>query len=164
MVPMYSTRWIVGDDVIDINEHVNNLAYVGWMQDVATAHSVERGWPLERYRELGSGWFARTHHVDYLRPAFLRDVLVIRTWVAAMTARTSTRRYLFVRESDGATVVSAETLWVYVDFATGRPTRIAPQVASSFTILGDDDPQVLALTKAVKTKPRGVEHGNQDQA
>lgn len=152
MVRLYSTPLVVGEDVIDINNHVNNLAYVSWMQDVAKAHSAEQGWPLERYRELGSGWFTRTHHIDYLRPAFARDELRLWTWVSALAGRTSTRRYLFVRESDDTPIVSAETLWVYVDFATGRPARIAPEVASAFTIVADDDPEVVALTKQRKAR------------
>lgn len=158
MARLYSTRLVVTEAAIDINQHVNNLAYVGWMQDVATAHSTEQGWPLTRYRDVGSGWFVRSHHIDYLRPAFANDALQLWTWVAGMTDRTSTRRYFFLREKDGKAVVSAETLWVYVNFATGRPTRIAPEVAAAFTVLGNDDPEVLALTtaKGSGAKARGT--------
>ena len=35
----------VPEDVIDTNRHVNNLAYVRWMQEVAIMHSTARGWP-----------------------------------------------------------------------------------------------------------------------
>lgn len=54
----------------------------------------------------------------------------------------STRRDLFVREGDGQHIARAETLWVWVDFATGRPARIPSEVAASFPIVADDDPEV----------------------
>ena len=46
MPRIYLHRLAVPDDVIDVNRHVNNLAYLRCMQDVATAHSVAQGWPL----------------------------------------------------------------------------------------------------------------------
>ena len=145
MPRIYVQRLEVPDDVIDVNRHVNNLAYLRWMQDVATGHSVAQGWPFERYLDLGAGWFVRSHFIEYLRPAFAGDALTIRTWVADIAARSSTRRYLFVREGDGQHVARAETLWVWVDFTTGRPTRIPSEVAASFPIVADDDPEVVAL-------------------
>lgn len=145
MPRIYVHRLEVPHDVIDVNRHVNNLAYLRWMQDVATGHSVAQGWPFERYLDLGAGWFVRSHFIEYLRPAFAGDALTIRTWVADIAARSSTRRYLFVRESDGQHIARAETFWVWVDFATGRPARIPSEVAASFPIVADDDPEVLAL-------------------
>jgi acyl-CoA thioester hydrolase len=138
-------RLEVPDDVIDVNRHVNNLAYLRWMQDVATAHSVAQGWPFERYLGLGAGWFVRSHFIEYQRPAHAGDSLIIRTWVADISARSSTRRYLFAREGDGQHVARAETLWAWVDFATGRPARIPSEVVASFPVVQDDDPEILAL-------------------
>ena len=145
MPRIYVHRLEVPDDVIDVNRHVNNLAYLRWMQDVATAHSVAQGWPFERYFGIGAGWFVRSHFIEYLRPAFAGDALTIRTWVADISARSSTRRYRFEREGDGQPVARAETLWVWVDFATGRPARIPSAVANSFPVVADDDPEVVAL-------------------
>jgi len=153
MPRIYIHRLEVPDDVIDVNRHVNNLAYLRWMQDVATAHSVAQGWPLERYLGIGAGWFVRSHFIEYLRPAFAGDALAIRTWVADIAARSSTRRYLFVREGDGQHVARAETLWVWVDFATGRPARIPGEVVASFPIVPDDDSEVVAL--GAGTRRRG---------
>jgi acyl-CoA thioester hydrolase len=138
-------RFAVGADAIDDNRHVGNLAYLRWMQDAATAHSVAQGWPLERYRAAGAGWFVRSHFIEYLRPALAGDTLLLYTWVRGMTGLLSPRRYLFVRENDSLPVAEAETLWVFVDFATGRPVRIAPEVVAAFPIVPDDDPELVAL-------------------
>ncbi len=145
MPRVYSHRFLVPDDAIDVNRHVNNLAYLRWMQDVATAHSVAQGWPLERYLAAGAGWFVRSHYIEYLRPAFAGDELAVHTWVAGITSRSSPRRYRFVREADGHSVANAETLWVFVDFASGRPVRIPDEVAGSFPVVADDDPELASV-------------------
>ena len=147
MPRIYTHRFAVGADVIDVNRHVNNLAYLRWMQDVATAHSAAQGWTLDRYIAAGAGWFVRSHTIEYLRPAFLGDMLAIHTWVAGFTSRSSPRRYHFVRDDDGAAVARAETLWVFVDFANGRPVRIPDDVAAAFQVVADDDPELVATLR-----------------
>ena len=37
--PVHRFELRVPDDVVDANRHVNNVAYVQWMQDAATRHS-----------------------------------------------------------------------------------------------------------------------------
>jgi acyl-CoA thioester hydrolase len=144
---IHLTRLAVTGDAIDVNQHVNNLAYLRWMQDAATAHSAAQGWTVERYLASGAGWFVRSHFIEYLRPALEGDTLLLHTWVAGMTSRSSPRRYLFVREHDGAAVARAETVWVFVDFRTGRSTGIPHEVASAFPVVGDDDPELAVLTR-----------------
>jgi len=39
MAKFFSYRFIIPDDANDANGHVNNIAYVQWMQDVAIRHS-----------------------------------------------------------------------------------------------------------------------------
>ena len=147
MPRIYLNRFPVTDSDIDVNQHVNNLAYLRWMQDAATAHSAAQGWALERYLAAGAGWFVRSHFIEYLAPAFVGDTLRLYTWVTGMTARSSPRRYRVIRESDGLAIAKAETLWVFVDFHSGRAIRIPPEVASAFSIVPDDDPELVALTK-----------------
>ena len=131
---------------IDVNRHVNNLVYLHWMLEAATAHSAAQGWPLERYLAAGCGWFVRSHFIEYLQPAFAGDALLLYTWVKGMAGRTSARSYLVLRERDGAAVAKAETLWVFVDFRSGRPVRIPPDIVAAFPVVADDDAELAALT------------------
>lgn len=127
----------VGADAIDENGHVNNSAYLRWMQDGAVAHSVARGWSRRRYFEAGATWVVRSHFIEYLRPAFEGDALRLATWVADMEQRRSTRRYLFWRDGDRRPLARAETLWVYVDLETGRPRAIPDGLRSAFPLVPD---------------------------
>ena len=46
MDPIYRLEIIVPAEVVDRNQHVNNVAYVQWMQDAAVQHSAATGCPL----------------------------------------------------------------------------------------------------------------------
>lgn len=135
---LYSKRFEVPPDAIDVNRHVNNLAYVRWMQDLAIEHSASAGWPMERYLELGAGWVVRSHFIEYLRPAFAGDLLGAHTWVAAFDQRATPRRYLFVRESSRQVVAQAETRWVFVDLATGRRRSLPEELTDAFDVIQDE--------------------------
>jgi len=130
----------VPEDVIDANRHVNNLAYVRWMQDVAIMHSAARGWPMERYVATQTAWVVRSHYVEYLRPAFAGERLTLLTWVSDIRSRSSTRRYLFWRAADRVEIARAETVWVFVDARTGRAREISPEMRQTFEIVTDKDP------------------------
>lgn len=130
-------RFTVGSASIDMNGHVNNQDYVRWMQDIATAHSQAQDWPLARYLKTKTTWVIRSHFIEYIRPAFMGDELMVATWVAGMDTQTSPRRYRFVRARDRKTVVEAETLWVYCDAATGRPLDITEDIRIAFPVVTD---------------------------
>jgi acyl-CoA thioester hydrolase len=129
----HHTHTVTADE-IDALGRADNVSYVRWMLAAAVAHSAAQGWPVEAYQRLGSGWVVRSHTIEYLRPAFPGDAIVVRTWVATMEAVTSMRRYKIERGADGLLLARAETLWAYIAFATGRPVRIPPEVAGAFVV------------------------------
>ena len=135
---IFTKRIRVPDEAIDVQGHVNNLAYVGWMQDVAIEHSTSAGWSMQRYLELGAGWVVRSHFVEYFRPAFADQAISIHTWVPRFDQRSTPRRYLFVRDDDRAVLAGAETIWVFVDLTTGRRRPIPPELLAAFEPMPED--------------------------
>ena len=140
MPDIYEHAHTVRDDEIDSLRRASNVAYVQWMLDAALAHSAAQGWSAEAYVRLGSGWVVRSHKIEYRRPALPGDRVVVRTWVATMDVATSLRRYRMERASDGTLLASAETLWAFINFATGRPARIPPEIARAFVVVNAPEP------------------------
>ena len=118
---------------VDENGHVNNVEYVKWMQDVAVAHSDTVGCSRAT-QEAGATWVARSHRIEYLRPAFAGDRIAALTWVCNFRKVRSVRKYKFLRTTDGAVLAEGETDWVFVDAATGRPRSI-PEIVSVLFVL-----------------------------
>lgn len=122
---------------IDRMGHVNNVSYVGWMQDAAVAHSTANGWDWNRYLEYGAAFVARAHAIEYLLPVRETDQIQVKTWVAGMKRVSSTRRYEIVLNGSEKVVAKAETRWAFVDIQTGKPQKIPSELIDCFVILQD---------------------------
>lgn len=121
---------VVQEADLDERAHVNNVVYVRWVQEIATAH----------WRALASAaaqaeiaWVALRHEIDYLAPAVLGDELVLRTWVGAAERLTFERFTEIRRADDGRVLARARTLWCPVDMRTGRPRRPDADVRALFS-------------------------------
>ena len=114
---------------IDELGHVNNAAWVRWIQDVATAHWMATADPahVEAYV-----WVVVRHEIDYLRGLGPGGRVTARTWVGdAPTGARFDRHVEFVGEG-GKPHVRSKTTWAMLDKATGRPLRIPAEVAAPF--------------------------------
>ena len=127
----YSKTIIIPNTAIDENGHVNNVAYVQWMQDIAVEHYESIG-GTNPMQLVGATWVVREHKVEYLLPAFEGEEIEIRTWVENVRRVRSLRKYEFVRKSDDKVLVKGETDWVFVDVKTGAPRAIPEEVSKVF--------------------------------
>jgi acyl-CoA thioester hydrolase len=109
---------------IDPERHVNNAAYLAYIEDCGVHVSAAHNWPLERMWAEGFAIIARRHQIEYRQPAVLGDELELATWVSDVRRATATRHYTITRLGDGELLARAHTLWVWVDIETGRPIRI----------------------------------------
>jgi acyl-CoA thioesterase FadM len=94
--------------------------------NVAFAHSVAVGLPMEKYRSLGAFFVVRRHEVDYLRSAVLAEELEVETRVTESSLVTAHRQTFIRRVSDGQLMVQAKTHWAYVSTTTGRARAHSP--------------------------------------
>ena len=133
---VYRARFTVPEAVIDENGHVNNVAYVQWMQDVAVRH-WERVGGMAVNAALGASWVARAHRIEYLAPAYAGDPVEALTWVADIGRVRSTRKYAFRRASDGVLLARGETEWVFVNASTGSPRAIPKEIPGILPVAAD---------------------------
>ena len=114
---------------IDANGHVNNVVYVGWLQDAGTAHWNARFSQDDRARW---SWVATRHEIDYLRGIEPGATgVVARTWVGDPHGPRFTR-YVRIEDAQGRVCAQGVTEWVLVDAATLRPQRIPPSMLTVF--------------------------------
>ena len=128
---------------IDANGHVNNVEFVRWMQDAAVRHADAAGCTAAT-RNAGATWVARSHKVEYRRPAFAGDRVLVQTWVVDYRKAFSARGYRFSRDADGVVLASGETDWVFVDVKSARPRTIPDDVRALFVLrpTGVDEPRM----------------------
>jgi acyl-CoA thioester hydrolase len=127
----HSLELVVDPSAVDGQGHVNNVAIVQWVQDVAVAHSRAVGLGPEDYEALGGMFVVRRHAVEYLRAAYAGETLSIATWLESAT-RIQCERATEIKNARGELVVTARTTWVYLQRASLRPARIPPGVRAAF--------------------------------
>lgn len=137
--PVYREEFLVPPEAVDTNGHVNNVVYVQWMQDVAVRHSDAVG-GTRALHDAGGRWVVRSHHVEYLAPAFSGDRLRVATWVTGFRRVRTLRRYRFDRAVDGQVLARGETDWVFVDAVTGRPRTIPDGLRILFPLCPEPAP------------------------
>ena len=122
---------------VDRNGHVNNVVYIQWMQDAAIAHARASGC-AKASEAVGATWVVRTHHVEYLSPAFAGDKITVLTWPSNFQRVRSLRKYKFIRAKDQAVIARAETDWVFVNAKTGKPQSISEEVKNTLPVVGHE--------------------------
>src|SRR5207248_3872012 len=128
--PTFTLAVRVPDADIDAQGHVNNVAFVRYVQEVAAAH-----WLAAAPADLRAAfaWVVRRHEIDYLKPGRPGDELLLRTWVGEPSGATWERFTEVARAADGQVLVKARTVWVLLDAATLRPRRVDARLTDSFT-------------------------------
>jgi acyl-CoA thioester hydrolase len=129
----------VADDDIDNLGHANNIAYVRWIQDVAVAHSETVGLGFAAYARIGAVFVIRRQEVDYLRPLLRGDTIQVRTWIGSVAAAKCQRATEITSAATGIVAARALTTWGFVDFRSGRPTRIPDEVRVAFGYAARED-------------------------
>ncbi|NFV80290.1 acyl-CoA thioesterase [Magnetospirillum aberrantis] len=114
---------------IDENGHVNNVVYVGWLQEVGTAHWAAN---FETDQRAPWSWVALRHEIDYFRP-IRPDAAGVRavTWVGDPQGPRF-KRYVRIEDGEGNLCAQGVTDWCLVDATTLRPHRIPPEMLAPF--------------------------------
>jgi len=119
------------DDIDELN-HANNVTYLRWVIDAAVEHSISLGYGLKQFAELGGAFVVRKHELEYLRPALLGEKITVETWISSFEGPSTLREYRILRDSDGKTLFTGRTLWVWVDFQTGRSKPIPAELVAAY--------------------------------
>src|SRR3546814_6256896 len=108
---------------------VNNTVWVGWVQDLATAHWDAAARPEDRASYF---WVVVRHEIDYRGNIGLGESVTGETWIdGAAQGATSVRRVDF-RDASGKVIVSARTNWAMLERETQRLVRVRPEVIAPF--------------------------------
>lgn len=123
METAFTVKRTVKPSEIDNLQHVNNVVYVQWMNDVAEAHwaFLTKENPFSEYI-----WVAIKHEIEYLKQAVLHDEITIKTWVGA-TAGFKSERHIEIFKND-TLLTRAKTVWGMLSAKTLKPTRITEAV------------------------------------
>jgi acyl-CoA thioester hydrolase len=112
---------------IDFMGHVNNAAYLKWVQEAVVGHWQKLA-PAEAVaRHL---WVALKHEITYRKPAFLDDDVIAQVVLEQVHGARAAYRTLIKRGEE--VLAEVRSSWCCVDAKTLRPARIAKDVVAKF--------------------------------
>ncbi len=129
---VYTLRKRVEWRDIDSARHLNNAAYLNYVEDCGIQAARHYHWSMERAAQENMAIIARSQRIAYRQPALLDDEIDVHTWLFAVKRISATRHYDIQRASDGALLAQVQTRLAAVDMATGRPQRMPPRYLDDF--------------------------------
>jgi len=120
---------VVVQDDLDEMQHVNNVRYLQWVQDIAKAHWIALTTPFlqETY-----AWVVLSHQIEYKAAAVLDDILTLKTFVISSKGVSSVRVVEITHKNSGKLIAKATTKWCLLNSKTKKPVRIPSEIFSFF--------------------------------
>ncbi len=132
--PFTIERTVTPADV-DEFDHLNNVAYVQWMRDVAWAHSTALGLSPDDCKALDRGMAMSRLQIEYLAPAQAGDTLLVGTWIITNDEKLrSGRAVQMLRQSDGELIARGVMEFACVALSTGAPARMPDAFKRAYAV------------------------------
>jgi acyl-CoA thioester hydrolase len=119
---------VVPSDLDDLN-HVNNIRYVEWIQDISKKHWTH---VTDEIIQKSLIWVVRNHNITYHKSALLGDTILINTYIESNQGPISTRVVEIKNKKTDELLVKAVTEWCLLDAKTFRPKRVPEEIQSLF--------------------------------
>lgn len=116
---------IVSENEIDNLNHVNNVTYLQWVQNVAQKH-----WSIlcDAGIDKNYVWVVIRHEIDYFSPAMLNDIITVTTYIGESYGVKS-ERYVEIKK-EGKLLAKAKTIWCLLNKTTMKPVKFPPEIMS----------------------------------
>lgn len=119
----------VSTEDIDARNHVNNIRYVQWVQDIA-----EENWIANTSITIRDAyyWIMLSHHIKYKAEAVIGDELLLKTFVTKAEGFRSTRIVEIYNQKTNKLLTTSETIWCLMSHNRNKPTRITQDIIDIF--------------------------------
>ena len=127
--PRFTRSFVAAPEHIDELGHVNNIVWVQWIQDMATAHWDAVARPEDRAAFF---WVVVRHEIDYRGNMSEGESVTATTWIEGPAQGAKSLRRVEFTDDAGKRLVGAATTWAMIDRASGRLARVRADVIAPF--------------------------------
>ena len=118
---------------VDSDQNLTILGLIDYFQDCSTFQSEDLGIGVDYLNEHQLGWVVVSYHVMIERLPRLGEHIRIQTFPYNLKGMFGSRNYAMV-DDDGNRIACADSLWVLVNLATGKPTRIPADIGDRYEL------------------------------
>jgi acyl-CoA thioester hydrolase len=116
-------------DIDELN-HVSNIKYVEWIQEISKEHwfnAIENKISKSTYI-----WVIANHNITYLRPALLNEELLINTYVRKFEGKFSYRIVEISNAKTNKLLMKAETKWCLMNPINFKTINVTEEIKKCF--------------------------------
>ncbi|MDP4094018.1 MAG: thioesterase [Bacillota bacterium] len=96
---------------------------LNYLEDAAISHSAAAGLDVSELKSSGHGWILNRWFINFNEYPVLSQKLTVETWPSDFERCYGWREF-FVKDTENRTIITASSLWIYLDIAKRRPARI----------------------------------------
>lgn len=111
---------------LDEFNHVNNVQYLYWVQEVAQAHWDKLNEKKSIYHE--GSWIVRSHKIEYKNFTNLNDKIIISTYVKNAQGFLSERIVTIKLKKSKKILIKCITKWCFVELNTLKLKKIPQKI------------------------------------
>ena len=111
---------------LDEFNHVNNVQYLYWVQEVAQAHWDKLNEKKRIYHE--GSWIVRSHKIEYKNFTNLNDKIIISTYVKNAEGFLSERIVTIKLKKSKKILIKCITKWCFVELNTLKLKKIPQKI------------------------------------
>lgn len=120
---------IVKKEHIDQLNHVNNVQYLQWAQEISKSHWKHL---ITKLDEPLGVWMVRSHQVEYRLNAAEGEIIRMETHVGNVRGPLSNRVVEFYSESSQKLLVQCQTQWCYINLKDRSVMQIPESIKKLF--------------------------------
>ena len=126
---------IVRPSEIDYNGHVHQSAYLDYLL-FARVDQMQRCYkmPIEEFFKRGLSWATKSLSINYLKPLFMNERFIVRTWIEALDEKSVNVRFQILKAKQEAIAAEGESTYVLVNAKTGKPAALPADIKEKFSI------------------------------
>lgn len=128
---MYTFHSRVRYSEVNSERELTLPSLLDYLQDCCSFQSEKLGVGLDYLAGEQTGWVLSSWEIEILRRPAMGEELAVHTWPYDFKGFYGYRNFL-VEDGQGETIVRANSIWVFMDMARLRPTRIPDAMLSAY--------------------------------
>ncbi|MCH5272700.1 MAG: acyl-[acyl-carrier-protein] thioesterase [Lachnospiraceae bacterium] len=130
---MYSFSTRVRYSEVDASLRLSYPSILNYFQDCSIFHSEDLDIGLQFLKERHRVWLMNFWQIQIVRFPQLGEVLRVNTWPYDFKNMFGYRNFTLT-DQENTVIAAANSVWIYTDTDTGRPTRLTPEEAAHYPI------------------------------
>lgn len=130
---MYTFDSRVRFSEVDYNKTMTLPAIINYFQDCSTFHSEDMGLGFAYLEERKKAWILSSWQVVVDRYPEIGENITVETWSTGFKGLYGMRNFC-MKDGQGQIIAYANSIWVFMDLAKGRPTKPEPSDMEKYVL------------------------------